>query len=108
MMTNSDSTRHLQPNSGDHEIRILQIVGYLRNLQAVIIGQQLLVQAIKERIVPLLHFVPIQRVYEMARSLAKMSDKLEIEIIFLRWIPCQYIQWCEDIFEPIPERFDVS
>ena len=81
-------------------------MGYSRNLQAVIIGQQnCLVQAVKERIVPLLHFVPIQRVYEMARSLAKMNDKWEIEIIlFLRRVPCQYIQGCEDIFESISER----
>jgi hypothetical protein len=110
MMRNSRPTRHLLPNSEDHGIRILQKVGYSKNLQAVIIGQQnCLVQAFKERIVPLLHSVPIQRVYEMARSLAKMSDKWEIEIIFfLRRIPCQYVQCCEDIFESIPERFGVS
>ena len=44
---------------------------------------KLLVKAVKERIVPLLHFVPILRVYEMARSLVKTSDKLDIEIIIL-------------------------
>jgi hypothetical protein len=64
----------------------------------------------KKKVIPLLHFVPIQRVYEMARPLAKINDKLELEIdiIYLRGIPCQYIQCYEDIFESIPEELDVS
>lgn len=34
--------------------------------------------------------------------------ELEIDIVFLRWIPCQYIQCCKNILEAIPERLDVS